>query len=889
MDQERWKRVQEIFYQASERAPEQHRAFVAAACAGDEALAREVLALLEEAQSAASSIELDVGPVVEQLLHAGAASPPMRRIGPYRLDRLLGEGGMGVVYLATREDLDTQVAIKVLRDGWVSPARQERFLAEQRMLARLAHPNIATLHDAQTLPDGTPCFVMEYVEGAPLTEYCRERDLRLVERLRLLRQVCEAVRYSHQRLIVHRDLKPSNILVTASGSVKLLDFGIARSLEALEGLSDQTGTLLRLLTPAYAAPEQVRGEPVDVRSDVYSLGVVLYELLAGRRPFQASLRTPPGTEPAVVRRDPEKPSHAAQGTSGAVEASRAAWADLDAICLTAMQAERDRRYATVDALARDLDHFLAGQPLDARPYGFAYRSRKFLGRHRRALAAVATAAILVAGLVVFFAVRLATARDAAVAALQRSERVERFVLNLFRGGDESTAGPAEDLRVMALVERGVQEADLLHAEPAVQADLYVTLGGIYQRLGSLDRAESLLTGALDRRRELGAAGRAGIAEGLTALGLLRVEQARFEEAERLVREGLGLARRLDPRDDPLVARAAAALGKVFEMRGDYEAAIPPLEEALRLRWSAGGPTIELSRTLSQLANVYYYVGRFDESEQLNRRVIAMDRQLFGDRHPYVSDGLVNLGAIRYERGDHVEAERYHREALAITEAWYGPDHPKTAGNLSMLGRALAAQERDDEALAVASRALEIRERVFGPDHPRVATVLGDLSQLALRRGEPNEAVAIQERMIRIYRAAYDDRHAHIAMALAGLARIQLARGDYSGAEEAARDAVHRFLDTLPAEHPRTTAARIVLGSALVGQGRFEEAKEHTRAAYDLLASQPDPQPAALRRARQDLAAIYEGLGRREDAEAVRERLAADAAPDNVTSTKTPDR
>ncbi len=284
---------------------------------------------------------------------------------------------MGVVYLAERTDLGSLVAIKVLRDAWLSPARRERFASEQRTLAQLNHPSIRRLYDADTLDDGTPWFVMEYVEGIPLTEYCREHRCSIDERLQLFRAVCEAVQYAHQRAVIHRDLKPSNILVKPDGTVRLLDFGIAKQLESLEaplGKTDQTMTGLRLMTPAYAAPEQIRGDGVGIHTDVYSLGVILYELLAGQLPFDLSKLTPGEAETVIVGREPEKPSAVANETtklpganSGATSASKTAWADLDVLCLTAMHKDTQRRYQSVEALTRDIDHYLRGEPLEARP------------------------------------------------------------------------------------------------------------------------------------------------------------------------------------------------------------------------------------------------------------------------------------------------------------------------------------------------------------------------------------------------------------------------------------------------------------------------------------------------------------------------------------------
>ncbi|HEY9519526.1 MAG TPA: serine/threonine-protein kinase, partial [Gemmatimonadales bacterium] len=315
LDGERWARIQSLFHQAAERPAGEWRAYLEAACPGDPGLVADVLELLEE-DARASVLDRPLARVAHDLLNEGAAGRlPSERFGPYRIVEMLGEGGMGVVYLAEREDLGSRAAIKILRDAWLSPARRERFASEQRTLAQLNHPAIAQLHDADTLADGTPWFVMEYVEGVPLTAYCKSRNTSIQGRLRLLRSVCEAVQHAHGHAVIHRDLKPSNILVKNDGTVKLLDFGIAKQVESFEVPVEQTQTGLRLMTPAYAAPEQITGGRIGTRTDIYSLGVVLYELLAERLPYDLTGRTAAEIESLITEQIPERPSVAA-GAAG---------------------------------------------------------------------------------------------------------------------------------------------------------------------------------------------------------------------------------------------------------------------------------------------------------------------------------------------------------------------------------------------------------------------------------------------------------------------------------------------------------------------------------------------------------------------------------------------
>ncbi|HEX4384315.1 MAG TPA: serine/threonine-protein kinase [Myxococcales bacterium] len=397
----RWQKVQELFHAAADQAQADRQAFLQAACGEDQGLAAEVLALLAE-DGGSSPLDRNIAQLASEVL----TGPEITQLGEYRIERKLGEGGTGIVYLAEQQKVGRKVALKVLRDAWLSPSRRERFAAEQRTLAQLDHPSIARIYDAGFLADGTPYFVMEYVEGKPLTEWCR--GVGLAEKLRLFRALCKAVQSAHAHGVVHRDLKPSNVLVKEDGSPRLLDFGIAKQ---LAGNADLTRTGMRLYTPAYAAPEQFRGAAAGVRADIYSLGVVLYELLAQRQPFDLSGCTPAEAEELILHREPPKPS--AVAPSGA--ASRAAWADLDVLILKAMHKDPGRRYASVEALMRDLDHHLRFEALEARPDELSYRLRKLAGRNRRPVAlSVAAAAIALAG-AIFFTVRLVSARDAALA------------------------------------------------------------------------------------------------------------------------------------------------------------------------------------------------------------------------------------------------------------------------------------------------------------------------------------------------------------------------------------------------------------------------------------------------------------------------------------------
>jgi eukaryotic-like serine/threonine-protein kinase len=871
MDSTRWERIQSLFHDVADLAEPERRAFLKTACGDDTGLVADVLALVEEDARGASLLDRDLAQVAHQMLdEAPSSSHLLKEFGPYRIKEALGEGGMGVVYLAERTDLGSLVAIKILRDAWLSPARRERFASEQRTLAQLNHPSIARLYDADTLEDGTPWFVMEYVEGVPLTQYCTEHACSIEDRLQLFRAVCEAVQYAHQHAVIHRDLKPSNILVKPDRTVRLLDFGIAKQLESFETHagrkgSDQTMTGLRLMTPAYAAPEQIRGGGIGIHTDVYSLGVILYELLVGELPFDLSRLTPGEAEAMIVGQDPERPSAVAKRkveqagvNSNVLSASKTAWADLDVLCLTAMHKDTQRRYQSVEALIRDIDHYLKGEPLEARADSFRYRLGKFVTRNRRAVSAAALVFIIVVGLVVFFTVRLAKARNAALEEAARTQRIQRFMMNLFQGGDESV-GPGDSMRVVTLLDRGVQEAQSLNGDPKVQAELYQTLGTIYDQLGKFDRADSLLHSALERRKSLFGQDSTEAAESLVALGQLRSDQAQYDEAEQLIRQGLEMSKRRLPPTHPRIGKAMYALGEVLVNEGKYDQGIQVLDEAVRVQSAPGGVTADLAETLTELSNAQFYAGHLDTSNSLNLRVVAMDRQLYGERHPNVAEDLINLGAIQTEWGHYSETERYYRQALDIIQSFYGKDHPETASAMTLLGRSLNAQGRFNEAADMLTGALGIQERVYGPVHPRVASAVGELGKVAMQQGKLDEAEADFKHQADIYRSVYNGKHFYIGSALANLGGVYMERKQYARAERSFRDALQIYADTLPADHLNVAIARIKLGRALVPQHRYADAEVESLAGYGTLMKQTDPPANWLQNARRDLIEEYDAL------------------------------
>ncbi|MDE1175704.1 MAG: tetratricopeptide repeat protein [Edaphobacter sp.] len=870
MEQADWAKAQRIFHKVAELPADLQSAALKDFCGDDEALRTCIASMLEEDRGD-GMLDGGIAPLAQSFLDSGTEKAYWRhveQIGPYRLVRLLGEGGMGVVYQAERTDIGGMVAIKLLRDAWVSPARRQRFALEQRTLAQLKHSGIAQIYDANALPDGTPWFVMEYVDGVSLTEYWESQRGAVENCLRLFREVCAAVLYAHRRAIIHRDLKPSNILVTADGTVKLLDFGIAKHLAESETPREMTLAGMRPMTPVYSAPEQQSGAAVGVFTDVYALGILLYELLAGELPFDAA---------GTVRRLPlEVLRSRFAGLVG-----RGEWTDLTVLCATAIRVEPERRYQSVEAMIRDVDAFLEQRPLEAREESWIYRLRKFVIRRRVRLAYAAATGLMIAGLTLYFTLRLRQARDAALAEAARTERIQQFTSNLFRG-NESTVGPAEDLRVKTLLDRGREEATSLSGDPDMQADMEETLGEIYRKLGDQKQAEMLLSSSLERRRSQAKSQPRKYAQNLIELGQLRTDEAKLDDAERLVRQGMDVSRSLPPGADdiaqPVAIKAMVALGTLLEAKGDYPQAANVLDSALRQRPRSDRPNADTAQNLRELANVNFYQGHYTVADSLNQQVLAMHRTLYGEKHPEVAEDLNNLGAIQHELGNLTQAETYYRQCLAIVESWYGPFSPKVAEDLTSLGRTLVHERHYQDAKPLLERALSIQVTTHGHDHPAVASALNELGAMALLEKSYREAEERFSEALNIWRTIYGGGHQFIGVGLSNLGSIYMAEKNYAKAEQMYRQALTVFIDTVHEGHTNTGIAHLKLGRALLRQKRYAEAEPETLRGYQTLMKLVAPTNSFLKAGRTDLIEIYTGLNRGQDADRFRSEPTVATSP-----------
>jgi serine/threonine-protein kinase len=891
MSPDRFARLQELFHEALVLSPGERRAYLEAASAGDSSLVDEALLLLASEELAADRLTEDVRVAAASTLAPEAEAG--NRIGPYRILRELGEGGMGVVYLAVRDDdvYRKRVAIKVASAA--GNRGDARFVQERQILATLEHPGIARLLDGGTTRSGRPYLVMEYVEGEPIDLYCDRRELTITARLELFRLVCQAAHHAHQSLVVHRDIKPSNIMVTASGEPKLLDFGIAKLL-APDLIADgppPTGTGFRMMTPEYASPEQVRGSPLTTAADVYSLGVVLYELLAGRRPFR--LRDQPlhdiarviaEVEPARPSTVVTKPVEASLSPNDVArrptleEIARARGSDpeglrhrlrgdLDNIVLKAMSKAPSRRYASAPQLSEDLRRHLEGEPVLARPPTWTYVSGKFVRRHRAGVSVAAAFTILVVGFAANrakLAAELAQERDLAQRETATARRASVFLQDLFHAADPAKA---DSITARELLDRAVDHARAeLEDEPEAEAALFDTLGEVYGNMGLYEKAAPLLEEALRIRSHAFGASSLEAAASMEGLGNLQRERARYAEAGASLRESLRIRERLLRADDPALAASLHGLGVVERYAGHYAEAEGLYRRALAIRERRPGEQRGTSETLERLAQVLEDEWRSDEAVAIARRAVEVSRGLGSTADAQLARALDRLGLILRDRGELGEAEGATREALKIRRGLVGPTHPSVAVSLNELASVLAEKGDLTGAESLYRQALDLLGHALGADHPDVAAVEANLADLLDRRGEREAAERLARHALDVRVARFGQDNPLTLRASEAWARIRAGRGLRTEAEADFRDVLARRRRVLAPTHPDVAESLVDLGTLLERRGDATGALPLLREAVGIFEAKLPRDHWQTARAKSALGASLSALGQGVEAE-----------------------
>ena len=790
-----------------------------------------------EPQPQAASRTIDLGESV-----VGAV------IGPYRLLELIGEGGMGEVWLAEQKvPVRRRVAIKLVKAGMDTREVVARFGSERQALALMDHPAIAKVFDAGSTPHGRPYFVMEYVVGVPITTYCDDHKLSTRERLELFIRVCEGVQHAHQKAILHRDLKPSNILVSAVDGKpvpRIIDFGLAKATAQRltpDTLYTQVGMIVGTL--AYMSPEQAdsAGVDVDTRTDVYSLGVILYQLLIGSLPldftgtppdqFRSRLREEDVQRPSTkLRTLGDKSSVAAQNRSADPPTLiRQVRGDLDAITLKCLEKDRARRYSTPADLAADIGRYLRNEPVVARPASVRYRARKYIRRHRFAVAVAAGAVVLlIAGAVAqtLELRRIKRERD-------RADRVTQFMTGMFKVSNPSEAR-GNDIRAREILDKASNEIDTgLAKDPELQAQMMHVMGVVYDSLGLYSKAESLFSRAAEiRRQTLGVKNRDTLAS-MSKLAYVLDEESRYPDAEKLNRETLDLRRRAFGPKDRDTLNSATQLAFVLNDEGRFPEAEKLNRETLEIAEREYGPQDEEARIARQhLAIDFAYEGEFPEAEKLFRQTYEYDRQRLGDDDPTTLGDANNLGAILSQQERWTEAEKVYRDALAIKMRVEGPEHPQTLLTMGNLAQVLVNEKRYPEAEKLLRDTYAAKLKTVGPEHRSTLVTMGNLAELLQIEGKNAEAEKLVRQTLDIERRALGPEHTDTLVTMKSLGTILKSEKQYPESEKVFRETFAGRRHALGDDHPNTAESAYDLACVLALEGKRDESFSNLQFAVD---------------------------------------------------------
>lgn len=855
-------RALELFEELIDRPPDERIAILERETTGDEVLRRAVEEMLEQ-EAVLDDEFLERAPDAG----LGAGVGVGGRLGPYRLLRRLGVGGTSVVFVGCRrgEAPSREVAVKVLRFGFADPVAERRFRQEAVILASLRHRHVASLLDAGTSDQGVSYLVTELVDGVSMTRFCDDRRLGVERRLSIFVSLCRAVQYAHRNLVVHRDLKPGNVLIAEDGEPRLLDFGISKVTDATRSPSEETQTRDRIMTPAYASPEQLRGERATTVSDVYSLGVILYELLVGSRPGVsrgADGTTGRWTRPSVAA-SLEGGEQRARARSTSVKGlSHRLRGDLDIIVEKALEEEPERRYPTADQLAEDVERVLTNRPIQARRPSLGYRIGRFVRRQPKLSVAALSVVFLFAWILVSqtlhnrrLEVERAAAEEArleASAARDRAEAVADLLLDSLAAGDPMRSGA--DRSVRDFLDEAVERVDSeLQGQPDLHAAVLDTVGLAFKRLDRFEEALDLTTRALKIRRDHFGTEHHLVARSLGHLAELELLAGQPDRAARLFRQALHVRRASHA---PAQESASMAMPDLAEALGDLgyldeaDSALSDVVSGLRRE----DPSLALGFALGSLARVRLQQDRPEEALDLCAEALPLLRREFGDVHPSVVRNLNNQAFSLMRLGRREEAESRLREVLEIRRKLYrGMDHIRIANTLSDLGKVLQSLGSLDEAEALLAEALEMVDRVTGSHHHATVGILRRLGSVRWDQGDLAGAESSLREAVTSAEKVFGRDHLMTGVSAARLALVLAESGRASEALPWARMGVEAT-EALPSPHRDRGLAERSLGTVLLALGDNDRARERLESSrLHLEGGGP--------RGRQDLASVRELLER----------------------------
>lgn len=870
MESARLKRILTIVDHAISLKPEKRPGYLTEVCGEDVALRTEVLDLLK---SIDKSEEFWLGwqdwneQQIQQFFEEESKREELEtnRAGPWNLLKLLGHGGMGKVFLAERGDglYEQQAAVKILLRGLEYGDSLQRFEQERQILAKLDHPNIASLYDGGITEDGRPWLAMQYVDGIPITEWCKEQNCTLQERLNLFKKVCVAVRYAHTNLIVHRDLKPDNILVSKEGEVKILDFGIAKLIndELTESRRIETQTGFRVMSLDYAAPEQVVGESVTTATDVYALGLLLYEMLTDSYPFDLQKKNQRQIEQTIRNEDPLKPSSVTDRWKNKLKG------DLDAIILKALRKEPDQRYENAGQMLYDINRQQSHLPVHAQRDTFRYRTAKFYKRHRSAMFAGAAVFAGVCVLVLYYTTRIIEERNRAQEEAVKAQEISTFLEDLFNASDPFIAaetGRPDTMEVRSFLTRGADRIQTeLQDQPLVQARMLNVVGDVYYNLGLFDDALPLLDQSRNIRMRTGSP--LELAQVHESIARVQQSKGDLNGAENSYRTALELFKNEGNQASRKLSAIRVKLAMLLTDKSEYEESESLLSEALfHQKSSFGEKDPDVAETLRSFGILFHRQSDLDRAEVYYQEALALNRELYGDEHLDVVQNLFNLSTLMREKGEYNSAGATMYEVLEIQKAILGEEHPNTITTMYEL--AILLRDKQDpklqEAVDLFREVIEMDKKQRGEIHHYVGLDLIELGVTLNKMLAYNEATEVFRESISILRKALPEGHPDIAMALIGLGDVLVRVDKPAEAEPFLAEGLEIRKDKFGEDAWRTGVSKSALGWAIMMQKRYDEAEPLLLEGYYTLHKNNGPTRAAIGR----LVMLYERKGQNDKAD-----------------------
>ena len=806
MDSDQWQKIGIIFEEALKLAEPERTEFILNACGDDSGMLSEVRSLIEADTNVPSVLK---GQASDAMNIQPRKNYEGEIIGNYKIIRQIAEGGMGSVFLAERADgqFEHKVALKLIKPGMNSSEIIKRFQFERQILARLQHPNIARLLDGGLTEDGLPYFTMEYVEGDNIDVYCNENNLSVNERLKLFVKVCHAIQYAHQNLVIHRDLKPSNIIVKKDGTVKLLDFGIAKVFTEDDSYEQSalTRTGLFVMTPEYASPEQIRGGAITTSTDIYSLGLILYQLITGEKAYEIKTQSPLELEKVICHTEPAKPSSAIKSLqvkdkikaekigrahkTGLDKLIKIVSGDLDNICLTALRKEQERRYSSAEQFLQDIENYLEGRPVTARQSTIYYRTNKFIIRHKIAVISAFSIILIGATLTTFYFLQLKKERDKAQIEAQKAEQVSEFLKNIFKLSDPYEAR-GETITARELLDKGAQKINQeLSGQPDIKATMLSLIGGVYSNLGLFDKSEILLKKALDIRNKFNS-NNLEKAKSLRDLGQLYTYKGEYSKADTLLTKALEIYKNNSLKEDNNYGWIIGNLAWVYKSRGNYSKSESYYKKAIEVLKKNKGNNEELLTMMNNFALELHEEGNYENAEKMFDETLGLQKKIYGNKpHPEISTTTYNLAELLRDRGKYDEAEKMFKTSLSMDMQLSGPENPDVAYSLQGLASVYKIKGNFNEAKKLFVKVLNMRKKFLGDNHPDVAYAISNIGLLYYAEEKFDSSKKYYERALLLHKKLNGPNHPSVAICLNKLGFINYKDENYKKAEEQIRQSM----------------------------------------------------------------------------------------------------